>query len=644
MKNLLSAFLLFLLICTVAFASADESVIERIDSIPDNGWQKTAVFPDAWGYADDTLAMNSMISYLSYHGQGTFCLSIAPEVECFTLYINNTKIDTSIMVPGSYRINCAKYTVDGRNTIQVTNIRPASLSGAVQVFIPYPVVLEGTLGESGMRPEALRLVSDIIQSDIDHGFPSAQLAVVRNGRLVYNHAWGTLNPYHPDGTKNADSPSVTVDTLYDLASVTKVMTVNYALQKLISDGKLDINTKIVDILGNRFADDTLEIHYDGSEFPGLECIKAWKRNLTIRDLLCHEAGFPADVHYFSKWFDMEKLSDRPNGHNILYVGSDGSDVTRQNTLEAIFKTPLMYQPGTKTLYSDMDYIILCFIVETVSGQRLDQYMQENFFSPMHLNHIAFNPLQSGFTKKDCAPTELNGNTRDHLVFFPGIREYTLQGEVHDEKAWYSMGGVSGHAGLFASASDLARLCFVMLSGGYGENRFFSRTVMDLFTAPKSSVSGQYGLGWMRNGDDQRPWYYGTQTCSDTIGHQGWTGTLVMIDPSRDLVIIYLTNKISSPVTSPDRPSRFNGNYYTASTLGFVPQLLSIGLDTDVDITPQLTDLLADMVNESTKRIDSTDAEHPSVLNVKSKLSVLRAWAKDQPELLAIADEIESRIP
>ena len=643
MKILIAPFLVFLFISCIAVASAEERFVEPIPVIPDAGWQKTVLFPDAWGYADDTLAMNSMVSYQSYHGQGYFCLTVAPEVEQFSLYVNNQRIDTRTLTPGNYRIDCSDCAIDGRNTLQVTNIRPAGLTGAISVYIPYPVVLDGSPEESGINPEALRLVSDLIQSDIDHGFPSAQLAIIRHGRLVSSQAWGRLNSYHPDGTRT-DSPAVTTDTLYDLASVTKVMTVNYALQKLITEGRLDVNAKIVDLLGPAFADDTLEIHYSNTEFPGLEQMKAWKAALTVRDLLCHQGGFPSDIHFYNDRFDMEKLSAWPLGHNLLFTGCDGSDETRQNTLKAIFKAPLMYQPGTKTVYSDLDYMILCFVIETITGQRLDRYMQETFFDPMHLTRIAFNPLQNGFSELDCAATELNGNTRDHLVSFPGIRDYTLQGEVHDEKAWYSMGGVSGHAGLFASAPDLARLGFVMLTGGYGENRFFSRSVMDLFTAPKSSAAGQYGLGWQRNGEDQRPWYYGTQTTSDTVGHQGWTGTLIMIDPDRDLVIVYLTNKINSPVTSPDRVNRFNGNYYTASTLGFVPQLLSVGLDSGADITAQLTDLLADMANESTKRIDSADANHPSVINVKSKLAVLRRWAKDRPDLLAIADEIESRLP
>ena len=167
----------------------------------------------------------------------------------------------------------------------------------------------------------------------------------------------------------------------------------------------------------------------------------------------------------------------------------------------------------------------------------------------------------------------------------------------------------------------------MLTGGWGKHRFFSQTVIDLFTAPKSVDMNNWGLGWWRQGEDKRPWHFGIQAPSTTIGHQGWTGTLLMIDPSRQLVIAYLTNKINSPVEKQDKPIRFSGNDYTASTLGFVPQILSIGLDTGKDVTRQLRSLLADMVSESKKLIpEKTAPDHPTVLSAKSKEAVLESWS------------------
>ncbi len=605
------------------------------DALPAYAWQKTAMFPDWKGYTDDTLAMNSMVSFRGYRGQGTVWLRVSEAVERFTMYVNGVKVDTAGLTEGVWELDISGAAVNGVNTLQVSNILPLGLSQAVEVCVPYPVVTEGGDSLEGIHPQALRLISDIIASDIDHGFTGAQLAVVRNGRLVYSGAWGTVNAYEPDGTPKTDSAPVTAGTLFDLASVTKMFSVNYAVQKLVTDGALDIDRPVTDYLGDGFAEDTLDIVYAGAEDPADHGTQAaWKQALTIRDLLRHQAGFPASPHYNNPDYDMAAQSIGAPGANLCYAA------TREETLAAICKTPLLYEPGTRTVYSDVDYMLLTFVVEAVTGQRLDAYMAETFYRPLGLAHTTFLPLENGFGPDDCAATELNGNTRDGHVYFEGVRTATIRGEVHDERAWYCMEGVSGHAGLFSNAEDLAKLASVMLTGGYGEHRFFARNVMDTFTAPKAIGYGQWGLGWWREGDDQRVWYFGTQASPDTVGHQGWTGTLVMIDPSRELVIVYLTNKINSPITDAANLNGFDGSCYTASTLGFVPQILSIGLDSDADISGQLLNLLADMAAESLKLIPQrADARHPSVRNAESKIAVLRKWAADQAAYLAFAEEL-----
>ena len=165
-----------------------ETIVSQVDSLPDCGWQKRAIFPDWKGYTDDTLAMNSMLSFQSWHGQGTLWIRISDDVESFVLYVNGWKIPTSTMKGGTWRVDIADMAVDGVNTLQVSNILPMGLEGAVEVCVPYPVILEADEGLGGIRPEALQLVSDIIQSDVDRGFTSAQLAVVKDGRLVVNRA------------------------------------------------------------------------------------------------------------------------------------------------------------------------------------------------------------------------------------------------------------------------------------------------------------------------------------------------------------------------------------------------------------------------------------------------------------------------
>ncbi|MBR2256177.1 MAG: penicillin binding protein PBP4B [Blautia sp.] len=633
------------LLCTVAMAIPGK-ITTASEDVPVKAWQAEVTFPDWKGYTDDTLAMNSMFSFFGYHDQGSILIEPGEGVKSFRMYLNGKRIDTTAFAGGgSYEADVASYTKDGKNTLQVSNIYPANSGNTVTVRIPYPEVLSGTPEEEGISKQALDLIEDLVESDIENGFTSAQLAVVRNGRLVYSNAWGKTNTYLPDGSVNADSPAVTTETLYDLASVTKMFSANYALQKLVTDGAVSLDAKITEFLGNRFVNKTVASTADDAIDP--ETVKSWKAELTIRDLLRHQGGFPASPQYpapYQYTGNLEEGETYPD--NPYFAGNAADKKTKKATVEMICKTPLIYKPGTKTLYSDVDYMILGLIVEKVTGTDLNSYLKETFFDPMGLTHISFNPLDNGFEADDCAATELNGNTRDHLLDYPGYRTQTIQGQVHDETAYYSMAGISGHAGLFSNAEDLVKLASVMLCGGYGNYRFFSRNVMDTFTASKKEDAGNWGLGWWRQGDNQRVWYFGTQADSDTIGHQGWTGTLVMIDPERNLVVAYLTNKINSPVTDPKKDANnFDGNWYTASTLGFVPQILSIGMDENDDISDQLLDLAADMAVESLKLADEgaeITGNHPSARNIQSKLRVFEKLADTSPEKEYV-DELRKEI-
>lgn len=643
-----------------AAAETGKPEISEVE-LPQYGWQSQVRFPDWKGYTDDTLAMNSMYTFYGYHGQGEIYVTAADKVESFRLYLNEKPIDTQQMAAGgTYKIDVSSYTQDGGNTLQVSNIKPAGLKEAVTVSIPYPEIMDGMPEEEGISPESLALISDLIEQDIANGFSSAQLAVIRNGRLVYENAWGLTNSYLPDGSPCTDSAPVTTDTMYDLASVTKMFSVNYALQKLLTDGNVDLDARITEYLGEEFVTKTEQIPRDeirGKDEdpalePDLETSKKWKAELTIRDLLRHQGGFPADPKFSAPLWYKENIPESEFPKNPYFAGNGADEATRLATIDMICRTPLDYEPGTKTLYSDLDYMILGLVVEKITGKDLDTWLKETFFTPMGLTRITYNPLENGFSMDDCAATEVNGNTRDNLLHYEGYRTETLQGQVHDEKAYYSMAGISGHAGLFANATDLAKLASVMLDGGYGQNRFFSRNVMDMFTAPKKEDAANWGLGWWRQGDDQRVWYFGTQAESGTMGHQGWTGTLCMIDPDRRLVVVYLTNKINTMVTDVNvDANKFNGGWYTAGTLGFVPQILSIGMDSGEDITGQLLDLTADMAVESLKRLPegvTLSDQHPAVMNVKSKRELfekeaeayLESGAVEEEHVAALKEEVE----
>lgn len=590
------------------------------------GWQGEPVFPN-WKGLDDTLAMNHMYTFVGYAGQGTLCVEPETGVTGFNLFVNNRQVNTAAMAAGGvWNVDISGQTINGRNTIQVGGIRPRGKQ--VTVRVGYPTVQEGSLQDVGIDRDALELLEQIIQADVNNGFPSAQMAIVKDGKLVYQNAWGRVNAYNPDGTPKTDSPAVTNDTLYDLASNTKMYTANYALQYLVTQGKANLDSRLVDLLGSAFVEDTIDITYNGYENPGLKVNKQWKAELTLRDILRHQAGFPADPQYHNDSFDQCSQKTVPGATNVLFSGWDGSAATRAATLKSIFKTPLMYKPGTKTVYSDVDYMLLAFAIEAITGKGLDAFLKETFWDPMGLTHTTYNPLLNGFAANDCAATELNGNTRDGAISFTGVRTATIQGQVHDEKCYYAMGGISGHAGLFSNATELAKLASVMLTGGYGENRYFSRNVMDAFTAPKKENAANWGLGWWREGDNQRCWYFGTQAPSNTIGHQGWTGTLTMIDPVEDLVVVYLTNKINSPVTDKAaNPNKFNGNWYTASTLGFVAQLLYQGLQNHgTDPNNAYSALLEDMAESKFALVaegGSVPATHPLV---RSGYAVLEAMA------------------
>ena len=408
----------------------------------DTQWQISTTFPDWLGRTDDTLAMNNMVSFHFWHGQGTITISPSKNTQSFRLFVNDSELDTSGMTGGkTYHVSIADAVHDGINTLHVSSIRPSG--SKVKVMIPYPEILPGTLEDSGINAKTLELISDIISEDIAMGFTSAQLAIVRHGRLVCDMSWGKLDSSVPD------SPHVNSSTMYDLASITKMFGLNYAVQKLVTEGKMNLDTHVHEILGDSYLNATLSLRYNKGTKADAAQMRKWKSRIRIRDLLNHTAGYPSEIQYQNANYNVQAMTPGTKPDNPL------CSYTRKDTLQNLMKTPLMYEPGTNRIYSDIDYMLLCFIVEKVAGMRLDEYLRKNFTQPLGLSRISYNPLANGYAKDDCAATELHGNTFDGEISFPRIRTYTLQGEVHDGKAWYSMEGVSGHAGLFSSASDLA---------------------------------------------------------------------------------------------------------------------------------------------------------------------------------------------
>ncbi|WP_420828172.1 penicillin binding protein PBP4B [Cytobacillus citreus] len=405
--------------------------------------------------------------------------------------------------------------------------------------LKYPTLKKvGKPEEVGFSSEKLQQVDRLIEQEIKNGFPGAAIVVIKDGKIIKNSAYGYAKKY--DGHTPLKHPQkMKVDTMFDLASNTKMYSVNYALQHLVSEGKVDLYQ-------------TIQHYYPSFKDNEADKIKG-KDSLRIIDLLHHTAGFPSSVHY----------------HNPARAG-DLYSQDRKTTVEMILKTPLQYEPGTSQIYSDIDYMLLGFIIEKVTGQQLDKYVETHIYKPLGITSTMFNPLNKGHKEKEFAATELMGNTRDGVISFPNIRTYTLQGEVHDEKSFYSMGGVSGHAGLFSTTGDLAVLLQVMLNnGGYGKVKLFDKETIDLFVKP-SDMNPTYGLGWRINANESMEWMFSEYANNNVIGHTGWTGTITVIDRDNQLAIALLTNKKHSPVINPQIDSnRFQGDTYEISQYGSI---------------------------------------------------------------------------
>jgi CubicO group peptidase (beta-lactamase class C family) len=348
---------------------------------------------------------------------------------------------------------------------------------------------------------------------------------------------------------------------------------NYAIQQLVSEGRLDLGRTLQSLPGwENYTDAATAYtgHWTVGGAGGITAAHTGKATITVADLLQHCAGEIPDPQY----------QNLVVAGGLYYQGvgiRDRAGIDRAGIIDAICRTPLMLPPHTRSLYSDVDFMILGLIVEQVSGRSLDEYMQDRFYGPLGLRHTTFTPLQHGFTAEQIAATELNGNTRDGTVGFGSfpdgrpvpIREYTLQGEAHDEKAFYTLGGVAGHAGLFSTVGDMAVLTQLMLNGGlYNGTGYFSRDVASAFTTPYSADPSQadastIGLGWrLQSASTNGQHYFGEGPSNSAFGHQGWTGTLTIIDPAHDMTIVILTNMRHSPVLSP--PNGFEASRYPIS--------------------------------------------------------------------------------
>lgn len=388
-------------------------------------------------------------------------------------------------------------------------------SGAgIVTTVPLRPVLPKVVPEAvGMNSALLSRIDSLALDAIWHGAtPGCEIIALRDGKIFYQKSFGYLD--------YDEKEPVTNETLYDLASVTKICATTVSVMKLYDEGKIGLDKTLGDYL------------------PWLRGTN--KQHLRIRDVLLHQAGLVAWIPFYKEtiypngWPDTLIYSrQRDAEHTVrvaehLYMARDYLDTMRQRIAES----PV--GPLGTYVYSDNDFILLGKIVEQLSGMTLDQYAKKYFYDPLGMQTTGFRPRQR-FPLSRIAPTEME-------QYF---RLQHLRGDVHDPGA-AMFGGVSGHAGLFSNAYDLAILLQMLLNEGrWGQKQFIRPGTLQLFTAYGSATSRR-GLGFDKPERDnalrQEP-YPCAGASARTFGHTGFTGTCIWVDPEYKLVFVFLSNRV-----------------------------------------------------------------------------------------------------
>lgn len=382
---------------------------------------------------------------------------------------------------------------------------------------------DGIITKGGMRmgyssPEIHRMSTDtlghlknIIQQAIEVGAtPGGVVLIAKNGNIIYEEAFG-----NQDYTNNKP---VEIDDIYDLASITKVAATTLAIMRMQEQGLIDIEKPLSLYL------------------PAL--LETNKKDMTIADIMAHRAGLQNWIPFFERTL----ISKKPPVLNENYYQSKHSPefsipVTESIYLRTDFRDSLLNDIYRSTLdkpnryqYSDLGFYLLAEMVKVTSGQFLDEYVTEHFYEPLGLTSTGFNPWKWADLTR-VAPTEVDN-------YFRGQK---LHGYVHDMGS-AMLGGVSGHAGLFSNARDLAILLQVILfKGEYGGLTFFKPETIQKFTShhPKSI---RRGIGWDMQQPNTPTTHMSSKASYQTFGHTGFTGPVIWSDPKEDLIFVFLSNR------------------------------------------------------------------------------------------------------
>jgi CubicO group peptidase (beta-lactamase class C family) len=344
---------------------------------------------------------------------------------------------------------------------------------------------EDRRARSALAREAGDSARRVITSAVaDRAFPGAYVVIGDSRGILAEFGAG-----HLDWKK---SPHPTRETLWDLASLTKIIATTTAMAQLVERGAVSL-----DAPAQRYLPDW---------------IGAGMESVTVRHLLTHSSGLPSFRPYDNQTHNPDSLT------------------------RLLFTTQLERRAGERMVYSDIGAFVMGQIIERVSGLPLDQYVAANITGPLRLRETRFNPPRSW--RKRIAPTE-----------FDSLRGGLVHGAVHDERAYY-LGGVAAHAGLFGSGRDVARFTTMMLRGGTLDGaRILRPETIDRFTAFADSTFSNRGLGWQKVERPEMPWrtssaWAGQFMSSRAYGHTGFTGTSIAIDPELDLFIILLSNRVN----------------------------------------------------------------------------------------------------
>ena len=359
----------------------------------------------------------------------------------------------------------------------------------------------------------LNFIDSIVLDAIEKkAIPGCQVLVAKNNQIIFNKAFG-----HVAGE---GSPKVDLETVYDLASLTKTTATTMSIMKLVEEGKVSIDKTIGDYLP----------WVRGNE----------KEKITIKDLLLHQAGLYPYIKFYESLLEKDgqfkaglvSMALDNTHHTMITPSKFLIDSWIDSIHHKILESPLS-TPG-KYVYSDNDFIFLGAIVEQVAGMSLNAFTTKNLYAPLGMKSTGFLPLQKTSIEK-IAASEIDNYYRHELI----------QGVVHDEGASV-MGGIAGHAGLFSNATDLAKIYLMLLNKGQWEgNRYFQSNTIDLFTSYQTENSRR-GLGFDKpeknNAIDKDP-YPCLSASPSTFGHTGFTGTCVWADPDKNLLFIFLSNRV-----------------------------------------------------------------------------------------------------